>query len=60
MSCDLRPVRGFLLFRTFHLAKAFCQVWLRLYVARLGSVAFLVKAARNGPRHPDGGTFEAR
>ncbi len=35
MSCGLRPVRGFLLFRAFQLAKIFCQVWLRLYVAGL-------------------------
>ena len=35
MSCGLRPVRRFLPFRAFQLAKVFCQVWLRLYVAEL-------------------------
>ena len=33
MSCGLRLVREFLLFRAFHLAKVFRQAWLRLYVA---------------------------
>jgi hypothetical protein len=37
----------------------FCRASLRAGVARLGSVAFLVKAVRNGTRRPDGGPVAA-